>query len=68
MSQDRDRRSGEHDDDGFVSPARLAQFWSVHVNTIYRDIDKGALPAFKLPGGRLRIRKSDARRYGRPHE
>jgi len=54
--------------DGTVSPSRLAKFWCVHPNTIYRDIHKGALRAFRLPGGQLRIRVSDARRYGRPVE
>lgn len=49
-----------------VSPSRLADYWGVHVNTIYRDIRKGALRAFRLPGGRFRIRGCDARRYGRP--
>lgn len=49
-----------------VSPGRLAAYWGVHPNTVYRDIRKGALPAFRLPGGQLRIRTTDARRYGRP--
>lgn len=53
---------------GMVSPSRLASFWGVHPNTIYRDIRKGALRAFRLPGGQLRISRSDARRYGRPTE
>lgn len=51
-----------------ISPARLADYWGVHVRTIYRDIHKGALRAFKLPGGQIRIRTSDARRYGKPVE
>lgn len=51
-----------------ISPSRLADYWGVHVNTIYRDVRKGALRAFRLPGGQLRIRTSDARRYGRPNE
>lgn len=50
------------------SPARLAAYWGVHVNTIYRDIRKGALRAVRLPGGRFRIRGHEARRYGRPVE
>jgi len=49
-----------------ISPRRMANFWGVHVNTVYRDIDKGAIRAFRLPGGQLRIRSADARRYGRP--
>lgn len=57
------------DDDGApLSPSRLAEDWGVHVNTVYRDIRKGALRAFKLPSGRFRIRRDDARRYGRPIE
>lgn len=51
-----------------VSPSWLANFWSVHPNTVYRDIRKGALRAFRLPGGQLRVLMSDARRYGRPIE
>jgi len=51
-----------------VSPSRLATFWGVHINTVYRDIRKGALKAFRLPGGQIRIRTRDARRYGRPME
>jgi excisionase family DNA binding protein len=49
-----------------LSPAELAGAWGVHVQTIYRDIRKGALRAFRLPGGDIRIRVSDARRYGKP--
>lgn len=51
-----------------VSPGQLAAAWGVHVETIYRDIHKGALRAFRLPGGQLRIRLGDAHRYGRPVE
>jgi excisionase family DNA binding protein len=51
-----------------VTPSRLARFWGVHVNTVYRDISKGALRAYRLPGGQIRVRNSDARRYGRPIE
>ena len=52
-----------------VSPRRLANYWGVHVNTVYRDIRKGALPAFRVgSGGQFRIRWIDARRYGRPVE
>jgi excisionase family DNA binding protein len=49
-----------------VTPQELADYWGVHVQTIYRDIRKGALRAFRLPGGDIRIRVEDARRYGRP--
>lgn len=51
-----------------VSPTQLAAFWSVHPNTVYRDIRKGALRAFRLPGGQIRVKMADARRYGRPVE
>jgi excisionase family DNA binding protein len=51
-----------------VSPSKLARYWGVHVNTVYRDIAKGALRGYRLPGGQIRIRTSDARRYGRPIE
>ena len=49
-----------------VSPSWLAHRWNVHVRTIYRDIGKGALKAFRLPGGQIRILRDDAERYGRP--
>lgn len=51
-----------------VSPSTLATHWGVHVHTVYRDIGKGALRAFKLPSGRIRVRAIDADRYGRPIE
>lgn len=51
-----------------VSPGKLAAFWGVHTNTVYRDIRKGALRAYRLPGGQLRVMISDARKYGRPIE
>jgi excisionase family DNA binding protein len=51
-----------------VSPSWLARHWNVHIDTIYRDIRKGALPASRLPGGQLRIRWADAKKYGRPVE
>ena len=49
-----------------VSVAWLAAFWGVDRSTIYRDIMKGALPAYRLPSGTIRVLKSDADRYGRP--
>jgi len=58
----------DHDEAPAVSPARLASFWGVRLRTVYRDIQKGALPAYRLPNGRIRIKTSDARRYGRPIE
>lgn len=61
------RGSVDHADRGdVISPSRLAASWGVHLNTVYRDIRKGALPAFRLPSGRFRIRRADADRYGRP--
>lgn len=61
-----DRRAG--DDRADLTPEGLASYWGVHINTVYRDIRKGALRAFRLPSGRIRIRRDDARRYGRPIE
>ncbi len=48
-----------------VTIAQLAAYWQVNRSTIYRDIERGALPAFQLPGGGIRIRTEDARAYGR---
>jgi len=61
-------RQGDDDTTRYVSPSYLARYWDVHLNTIYRDIRKGALPASRLPGGQFRIAIEDARRYGRPVE
>ena len=62
------RRRGGPFLEAAISPAALAAKWGVGVQTIYRDIRKGALPAYRLPGGDLRIRIRDARRYGKPIE
>jgi excisionase family DNA binding protein len=51
-----------------VTVAELAAYWKVCLRTIYRDISKGALPAYRTPGGTIRIRIEDARGYGRPVE
>lgn len=51
----------------YVSPEHIASHWGVHVNTVYRDIRKGALPYFRLPSGRYRIHRRDADRYGKPN-
>ena len=56
------------DEGPYVSPSRLARHWGVHINTVYRDIRKGALRAQRLPGGQWRISLAEARRYGRPEE
>jgi excisionase family DNA binding protein len=66
-ADDRQRRPPGADD-AYTTPGRLASYWGVHVDTIYRDVKKGALRAYRLPGGQLRIRLSDARKYGRPIE
>lgn len=58
----------ERDEGPHVSPSRLARHWGVHIDTIYRDIRKGALRAFRLPSGQIRIRRTDAQKYGRPVE
>lgn len=65
---DAPRRRGGPFLEAAISPARLAAQWGVNVQTIYRDIRKGALRAYRLPGGDLRIRIRDARRYGKPIE
>ena len=65
---DRPRRRGGPYLEPAISPGELAAKWGVGVQTIYRDIRKGALRAFRLPGGDLRIRIRDARRYGKPVE
>jgi excisionase family DNA binding protein len=70
----RDHRASAHQtpdvrqEERYVSPSWLAEYWDVHVHTIYRDIRKRALRATRMPGGRFRIRWIDARRYGRPLE
>lgn len=51
-----------------LSPSELAADWGVDVRTVRRDIRKGALPAYRLPNGRFRIRRRDADQYGRPLE
>jgi excisionase family DNA binding protein len=66
--RDRPRRRGAPYLEPAISPAALAAKWGVGVQTIYRDIRKGALRAYRLPGGDLRIRIRDARAYGKPVE
>lgn len=69
MDADATRRAqADLDVDRHVSPARLAAFWGVSIDTVYRDIRKGALRAFRLPSGKIRVKMSDAKRYGRPIE
>jgi excisionase family DNA binding protein len=51
----------------YVTPSELARYWRVSTDTIYRDIRKGALLAYRVGScGTIRIRIEDARRYGRP--
>lgn len=63
-----ERREMQGDEIGYVSPTALARHWGVSPQTVYRDIRKHALAASRLPGGRFRIRRSDAMKYGRPIE
>lgn len=50
----------------FVTVRTLARYWGVDRKTVYRAIQKGALPAFRLPGGAIRIRRDDAVAYEAP--
>jgi excisionase family DNA binding protein len=53
----------------YVTVTDLARYWKVSVDTVYRDIKKGALPAYRVgSSGKIRVRLEDARRYGRPAE
>ena len=50
-----------------VRVEELAEYWCVSVDTIYRDIRKGALPALRVGSTRLlRIPTEAARKYGQP--
>jgi len=52
---------------GFVTVAELADYWKVSVDTVYRDIKKGALRAYRVgSSGAIRVLVEDARRYGQP--
>lgn len=51
--------------ESFVTVDELAAYWRVSRDVIYRDIDKGALIAWRV-GRLIRIRLDDARRYGQP--
>lgn len=53
----------------YVTVTDLARYWKVSVDTVYRDIRKGALRAYRVgSSGKIRVRLEDARRYGRPAE
>jgi excisionase family DNA binding protein len=51
-----------------LSPSQIARYWGVSVRTVQRDIAKGALKAYRLPGGTIRVTTAEARRYGKPIE
>jgi len=46
-----------------VTVQEVAELWRTHENTIYRAIERGTLPAVRIPGG-IRIAISVIRRYG----
>jgi excisionase family DNA binding protein len=51
----------------YVTVSELARYWRVSVDTIYRDIKKGALTTYRVGSSRaIRISTAEARRYGRP--
>jgi excisionase family DNA binding protein len=50
----------------YVTPRELADYWGVSVKTVYRWIDKGALPAEPIGPKLLRIKTDDARAFGTP--
>lgn len=50
----------------FVTVCELAEYWHVSKRTVYRHIEKGALPVIRIgPFGRVRILRDDAMEYGR---
>ena len=53
----------------FVTVQELADYWNITPKTIYRHIEKGALPNTRvLPGGDIRIPIEEARLYGKPNQ
>lgn len=54
----------------FVTVQELAEYWGVSPDTIYRDIEKGAMtPIYRVGSrGQIRIPIEVARQYGRPEE
>ncbi len=55
------------DSDHYVTVTELARYWKVSVDTVYRDIKKRALRAYRVgSSGKIRVRVEDARQYGRP--
>lgn len=50
----------------FITVSELAKYWHISSRTVYRHIEKGAIPVLRVgPFGRLRIRLTDAIEYGR---
>ena len=55
------------DSDHYVTVTELARYWKVSVDTVYRDIKKGALRAYRVgSSGKIRVRVEDALQYGHP--
>jgi len=53
--------------DRYVTVTELARYWRVSVDTVYRDIKKGALRAYRVgSSGKIRVRVEDAQQYGHP--
>ncbi|WP_179273247.1 MULTISPECIES: helix-turn-helix domain-containing protein [unclassified Rhodococcus (in: high G+C Gram-positive bacteria)] len=48
------------DPDEVLTARQLANDWRVSVRTIQRYASSGQLKAIRLPGGQLRIKRSDA--------
>ena len=55
-------------DEPMFTVEQAARLWQVCEETVRRDIRKGALRAFRLPGGAIRILRSDILAYGRPED
>lgn len=45
-----------------ISVKNIATRWSIHISSVYRLIESGALPAFKF-GGNLRVHISHLEEY-----
>ena len=60
--------TGETEEPRFVTMRWLADRWKVSYDTVRRDVRKGALRSYRLPGGSIRIAYADAIAYGRPEE
>lgn len=51
----------------FYTPEELCERWSVHLNTVYREIGRKRLAAVKI-GHQLRIRDTAVRQYEQERE